>query len=56
VDGRVVKGRLGLSLIYSGNVHQRATIEAVARELLTALRSLIAQRGSRELLKAGGIS
>ncbi|MBZ4336622.1 non-ribosomal peptide synthetase, partial [Corallococcus sp. AS-1-12] len=51
VNGGVFQGRLELSWTYSENLHERGTIEALARGYLEALRALLAehhaQRASR---------
>ncbi|WP_095989705.1 non-ribosomal peptide synthetase [Cystobacter fuscus] len=53
VSAIVSEGRLQLSWTYSETVHQRGTIEALARDFLRALRTLIA-RCTRE--DAGGFT
>ena len=46
INGIVVRGQLQLAWTYSDQLHSRATIEALARDYLAALRQLIAQRRS----------
>ncbi|HEX7317773.1 MAG TPA: amino acid adenylation domain-containing protein [Pyrinomonadaceae bacterium] len=41
INGAVSGGRLQLNLTYSENVHRRATAEALCRDLLESLRTLI---------------
>ncbi|HEV2146750.1 MAG TPA: condensation domain-containing protein, partial [Longimicrobiaceae bacterium] len=41
VESRVAGGRLQVAFEYSENVHERATIEGLARRYLEALRALI---------------
>ncbi|RKH02615.1 amino acid adenylation domain-containing protein, partial [Corallococcus sp. CA047B] len=48
LTARVSHGRLELGLVYSANVHQTATVEQVARELMATLRAFIAQRASED--------
>ncbi|MGZ3459182.1 MAG: condensation domain-containing protein, partial [Archangium sp.] len=48
VSGLVLGGRLELSFTYSENLHQRATVEALARNYVSALRALIARRSSED--------
>jgi non-ribosomal peptide synthase protein (TIGR01720 family) len=42
VNGFVAGGCLHLNWTYSENLHQRATVEALAQDFVAALRSLIA--------------
>ena len=42
INGSVLEGRLQLAWTFSENIHRRSTIERVAGQFLTALRSLIA--------------
>jgi amino acid adenylation domain-containing protein/non-ribosomal peptide synthase protein (TIGR01720 family) len=51
VNGLVIEERLRLSWTYSENVHEQATIEALAQGFLAALRTLIAQRGTPDALR-----
>ncbi|RKH39334.1 non-ribosomal peptide synthase/polyketide synthase, partial [Corallococcus sicarius] len=48
VNGLVLGGELELEWIYSEAVHTHATVEALAQELLTALRELIEGRDSED--------
>ncbi|HYO58358.1 non-ribosomal peptide synthetase, partial [Archangium sp.] len=48
VEARVFGGRLEATWLYSENVHERATIEALAQGFMEALRTLIAGRTSPE--------
>ncbi|MFP2912486.1 amino acid adenylation domain-containing protein, partial [Pyxidicoccus sp. 3LFB2] len=41
VGGRVSDGKLHLSLTYSEHLHERATLEGLARDMLASLRALI---------------
>ncbi|WPB73718.1 amino acid adenylation domain-containing protein [Archangium violaceum] len=51
VNGLVIEERLRLSWTYSEDVHERATIEALAQGFLSALRTLISQRRSPDALR-----
>jgi amino acid adenylation domain-containing protein/non-ribosomal peptide synthase protein (TIGR01720 family) len=51
VNGLVIEERLRLSWTYSENVHEQATIEALARSFLAALRTLISERGTPDALR-----
>ncbi|WP_437759716.1 non-ribosomal peptide synthase/polyketide synthase [Sorangium sp. So ce1389] len=51
IEGWILGGQLRLSCIYSGAIHHRATIEALAERMLAALRAIIAHCKSAE---AGG--
>ncbi|MBZ4422338.1 non-ribosomal peptide synthase/polyketide synthase [Myxococcus sp. RHSTA-1-4] len=51
VGGRILGGCLRLDWTYSENLHQRATIERVARSCLEALRTLVARRASPDTLR-----
>ncbi|MCY1022989.1 non-ribosomal peptide synthase/polyketide synthase [Pyxidicoccus sp. MSG2] len=51
VGGRILGGCLRLDWTYSENLHQRATIESLARRCLDALRALVAQRASPDTLR-----
>ncbi|RKH24695.1 non-ribosomal peptide synthetase, partial [Corallococcus sp. CA031C] len=51
VNGLVIEGRLRLGWTYSENVHDRATVEALAAHFVSALRALIAERGSSQALR-----
>ncbi|WPB73717.1 non-ribosomal peptide synthase/polyketide synthase [Archangium violaceum] len=53
VGGLVLGGRLELSFTYSENLHQRATIEALATDTVSALRTLIARRSSEDAARLG---
>jgi non-ribosomal peptide synthase protein (TIGR01720 family) len=53
IYGMVVDGRLALDWEYSANVYERGTVETLAGDFLTALRSLIAHCLSPE---AGGLT
>ena len=48
VSGAVSGGRLQLNIIYSENVHRRATIEELSRNLMQELRALISHCQSLE--------
>ncbi|WP_257450671.1 non-ribosomal peptide synthase/polyketide synthase, partial [Archangium lipolyticum] len=48
VEGMVLGGRLELQWIYSDNLHERSTVETLARRHLEALRTLIAARHAPE--------
>ncbi|HYO54542.1 condensation domain-containing protein, partial [Archangium sp.] len=48
VHGQVFGGRLELTWAYSENVHERATVEALAQGFVEALRQLIANRSSED--------
>ncbi|HYO56247.1 condensation domain-containing protein, partial [Archangium sp.] len=48
VHGQVFGGRLELTWAYSENVHERATVEALAQDFVAALRQLIAHRNSED--------
>ncbi|HYO52245.1 amino acid adenylation domain-containing protein, partial [Archangium sp.] len=48
VYGQVFGGRLELTWVYSENVHERATVEALARGFVEELRQLIANRSSED--------
>jgi amino acid adenylation domain-containing protein/non-ribosomal peptide synthase protein (TIGR01720 family)/FkbM family methyltransferase len=48
LSGLVLGGRLELSFTYSENLHHAATIEALARDYVAALRALIARRSSED--------
>ena len=51
VNGLVIEERLRLSWTYSENVHEQATIAALAQGFLAALRTLIAQRATPDALR-----
>ncbi|MGZ3458485.1 MAG: condensation domain-containing protein, partial [Archangium sp.] len=51
VNGLVIEERLRLSWTYSENAHAQATIEALARSFLAALRTLITERGTPDALR-----
>src|SRR5262249_53664329 len=51
INGSVLEGRLQVEWTFSESIHRRSTIERVAAQSLTALRSLIAHCQSPE---AGG--
>ncbi|HYO57344.1 non-ribosomal peptide synthetase/type I polyketide synthase, partial [Archangium sp.] len=51
VSGQVLGGRLELTWVYSENLHERATIEALADGYLEALKELIAGRTSAEAVR-----
>ncbi|HYO52246.1 non-ribosomal peptide synthetase, partial [Archangium sp.] len=51
VEVRVFGGRLEATWLYSENVHERATIEALAQGFMTALRALISGRTSPEAVR-----
>jgi non-ribosomal peptide synthase protein (TIGR01720 family) len=53
IDGYVQRGQLTLSFGYSENLHQRATIDRLARLVLESLQTLIAHCRSAE---AGGMT
>lgn len=53
IDAIVIEDRLRLDWVYSENLHERSTIEAVARDYMHHLRRLIAHCKSPE---AGGFS
>ena len=53
INGSIANGRLYLEWTYSRNLHQRATIEAIADDYLTALRQLI---NSSQANKEGNFS
>ena len=46
IDGSVVDGRFSLQWIYSEQCHERATVERLAHNYITALREIIANRDS----------
>jgi amino acid adenylation domain-containing protein/non-ribosomal peptide synthase protein (TIGR01720 family)/FkbM family methyltransferase len=48
INGAISGGRLRLNLIYSQNVHRRATVEGLSRSLMEALRAIIAHCQSLE--------
>ncbi|HYO55497.1 condensation domain-containing protein, partial [Archangium sp.] len=48
VHGQVFGGRLELTWAYSENVHERATVEALAQDFVAALRQLIAHRNRED--------
>ncbi|AKQ66396.1 Malonyl CoA-acyl carrier protein transacylase [Myxococcus hansupus] len=48
VNAVVSEGRLKVSWVYSAQVHQRATIEAVAAHFLSSLKELVDGRGSAD--------
>ncbi|HYO57151.1 condensation domain-containing protein, partial [Archangium sp.] len=48
VSGQVFGGRLELTWVYSENVHERATVEALAQGFVEELRQLIANRSSED--------
>jgi amino acid adenylation domain-containing protein/non-ribosomal peptide synthase protein (TIGR01720 family) len=50
VSGGIVEEQFRLDWTYSENLHRRATIEALARDFVTELRSLIARRRSIEAM------
>jgi non-ribosomal peptide synthase protein (TIGR01720 family) len=49
---KVIKGRLQVTWIYSENLHRTETIEARARELVEALRSIIARSPEKKSFAA----
>ncbi|HYO57445.1 non-ribosomal peptide synthetase, partial [Archangium sp.] len=51
VSGQVLGGRLELTWVYSENLHERATIEALAGGYLEALKELIAGRTSADAVR-----
>jgi non-ribosomal peptide synthase protein (TIGR01720 family) len=48
IVGSVVKSELRLDWSYSSSIHRRESVEQLARHCIEELRSLIAERGSRD--------